>query len=305
MSEKESVSFEHSKKITLDELMGLSMAELVFLQHLLNYSGSIVRFALLQEINAYMVKEKKISPSSFYHSLNKLQEKGFVTFEKTGDDKISTVRATPLARQALAEASRILLIGAIDVYSFSKRLLNQVLKQFQMDQELNTVLLVPMDLFVSVKIINLVGSYANNPYILANEYQFERLKIRGLAENMEQSKLSGGHIREPNDFFDAVVLFRWGPSEPMYGISREDLINELVRVLKPGGLFFVSGMKKVEKTHHFLLDGIAEALSNAYFMQQISEEELQKDLERFGFVDTAFMEYEGFLVSRARIPNEA
>ena len=302
MSEKKKELHDVDKKITLDELMGLSMAELVFLQHLLNYSGSVVRFALLQEINAYMVREKKISPSSFYHSLNKLHEKGFVIFEETEDGKISTVKATPLARLALAEASRILLIGAIDVYSFSKRLLNQVLKQFQMDQELNTALLVPMDLFVSVKIINLVGSFINNPYVLANEHQFDRLKIRGVAENMEQSKLSGGHIREPNDFFDAVVLFRWGPSEPMYSISRDNLIRELVRILKPGGLFFVSGMKKVERTHHFLLDGIAEALSNAYFLQQISEEELKADLEKYGFVDITFMEYEGLLVSRARIP---
>ncbi len=302
MNDKRMVPRKNNEKITLDELMGLSMAELVFLQHLLNYSGSVVRFALLQEINAYMVREKKISPSSFYHSLNKLHEKGFVTFEKAEDEKISAVKATPLARLALAEASRILLIGAIDVYSFSKRLLNQVLKQFQVDQELNTVLLVPMDLFVSVKIINLVGSFTNNPYVLASEQQFDRLKIRGLAENMEQSKLSGGRIREPNDYFDAVVLFRWGPSEPMYRISREKLIEELVRVLKPGGLFFVSGMKKIVKTHHFLLDGIAEALSNAYFLQEISEEDLKDDLEKFGFVDITFLEYEGLLVSRARIP---
>ncbi len=286
--------------VGLDELVDLSVSELILLQHLLNYSEEIIRFALLQEINTYMMENKKISASSFYHSLKKLERKGLVTTTTNKKDNIVKVKATPLARKALNEISTILISGVIDVFKFSKELLQMSMEKFNLKQ-IEKLLIIPMNNLGDIRIIRMIIENTKETYVLSTDETFHRLQQRGL-EDVIQSKISGDIIREPNDFFDAAILFNFNTPQENLGIGPEQMLNELYRVIKPGGSLFISGMKKIKKTDNFIIDRILKSLRAAQVLTEFSEKEVRDSLEKHSFMRLEKLEYEGLIIIKGTKP---
>lgn len=277
-------------KLKLDDIIDLTVVELYILNFLVKIGGSAVRFAVFNELNAKLDKNK-VSRSSFYHSLTKLQNKGFVVIETNPMGKGSLVKASPLARAAVKQSNIFSIWSNIDLsqiaLDISKRLV------LDMDKKQSQIFL-SFDETPNLNTISVITSLSNSTNILVNDEIIESYRSRIL--EIPFSKFENDVIKEPNDYFDRGIISNYFPSSEIYGVQASHLLKEMIRVIKPEGEIIVICFNELPATNNIILDSIMGDLFNEIVFHPANPTNIKKEFENFNVEVVNELNFKGYFV---------
>ncbi len=299
-------------KITKD-LSNLSYIELLTLQKLIDHRDPLVRFILYQEINQFIntngnikitddiftetLKQPNISTSSFYNSLKSLEANGLVSFIKKkikGINKIIAVKATEKAKLAIKGITGHFLSITIDDFNYMIKLFREIMKQIGISHFSN-ILIVNLTETIDNRLMRLAFRLIDEVNLLANKGIYESMVKMGF-DKLKLTNMFNSVIREPKDIFELAFIPEYEREPNFYGLSRIDILKELIRVVKQGGIVAIVGRTPIPQVDNFyakeLLNTFEESISGRIF----TEEEIKEDLNAVGLNKYKILEYQGSIV---------
>ncbi|TFF63557.1 MAG: hypothetical protein EU521_01185 [Promethearchaeota archaeon] len=310
------------------------MVEIITLDALIRYGQPIVRHSLYVIVNEYIknerinlsrLKDKKdlaenekkfydylddkykrnsdLSTSSFYNNLSNLEKRGFIKFNENKKGKVETVESTQLTKQVIKYLLQFFMdCSAIpDLPEFDRGLAKQIQEKSDRTR-IENLLVIWFQRHVSLRLINFLGDYADETFILSKIEDYNEYNTKEL-EKVHFTKILKKKIREPDKIFEAVILPVYEKNIEFYNMNRIGVLKEIERVLKPNGFIVIVCKAEFKKTDDIsadeLLNIYRESISDTIFKR----EELKTDLEQAGFNSIEIFNYNGMLVGFAKKKN--
>jgi len=299
-------------KITKN-LSQLSYIELITIQKLINHQGPIVRFILYQEVNQIInfngfkknseeiltdpFQRPNLSTSSFYNSLKTLETNGLVSFIKKklkGKEKIVAVEATEMAKLAIKGVTGHFLSMTIDDFNYLAKMSRELMKIIKISHFSN-ILVFNLTENIDNRQMGLTFRLADDVYLLANKGIYESMVKMGY-DKLKSTKMYNNVIREPKDIFDMGIIPEYEKEPDFFGLSRIDILKEVIRVVKPGGMVVIFVRSPIPQVDNFyakeLLKKYEESISGRIF----TEEEIKEDFNAVGFTKCEIFDFQGSIV---------
>lgn len=289
---------EKKHSITLSDLNDLSFLQIYILIVLGTFTTHPVRFTLLNQINEVLFQDKQLSPSTFYNTLQKLEQKGFISFqedEKT--ERAKSIGTTHLGKLALKMISQLMIFSNLDLKTIFHKAIPQIIDKTNLTP-VRSLLLIHFDEIFDVELFNMFFyKYSQELYILANDETFNRYLKRGIT-SIHQTKFqkSSNKIREPNDHFDATILVRYQRTTKLFGVSEKIILQEAKRVSKPGSKLIIITIENMPQTNHVILDSLTQLISTSPFYFSLGEKEIVADLQEIGIENIDVYNLNGVIV---------
>ncbi len=286
------------EEIELNELLNISVSELIILQFLQRTRESMVRYELLEEINEILGSEKNISSSSFYLKLDKLESKGLISYVK-GKGKKPLVKANENSTDVLNQINNLTFYAKLDTF----QLMEEFAKDIQSRVGINTkgsLLVISFEEQLDRRKTNLLFSQVKEGYVLTDDESFHRFYGRSQVKNVKQTKIHEGKIREAEDFFDTCVLIGIGKNREFHGYKVGHWLNEAKRVLKPGGLIISMTISDIPQTGHIIADSLLEEIRKSELLNVISKAEFEEEMVKINLKELKIQEYKCVLVATGK-----
>ena len=305
-----------SKNIKIGDFANLSIVEILTLQRLLQHQKPVVRYILYQEVNQLIhperlkyssaeeilsnsLKEEKadLSTSSFYNSLNTLEKRGLVAFYyKQGKKKqIETVEATKMTKSTILALEHYFLRSVVNDYEYLVNLAEKMLDIIG-QSHFETLITVWLSDLLDLNLLKYFTKIANEVSILSKAEIYEDLVKIGL-KNINYTNMYNKVIREPNDFFNLAVVPSYRRNIEFFGLSRIDLLKELIRVTKKGGIVIISGRTAFTSTKNYYADELLKRYSESISERIFDEKELKDDMIKAGLTKVDSFDFEGLTIT--------
>jgi len=315
--------------ISIKSIGNLSIVELLMLQRLLRYGRPVVRHALYNEISRFLQSEqvkvaesidlpdfpegtenfmkflkskKKFSSSSFYNSLENLQNKGLVKFNKDKNDRVESVEATKYTEVLNSTILKHLIKFGILVPEqdkFLTEIIEEAIKLVE-DKKFGTMLYIWFRDFMKVEFMNTFSTITENLFILSREKTFENATKLGM-NNIHHTALFNDTIRESDNFFDAVIIPYHFGDESMLGMTKRQILKEAIRITKSSGVVIIHGFVPIPNIDHGILNIFIKWVKEIYKgLVFYTEEEFKKELLNAGANKTETFQYKGHLFGVGR-----
>ncbi|MFX1445585.1 MAG: transcriptional repressor [Promethearchaeota archaeon] len=316
LSKKSDGKISASKSFKIGDLANLSIVEILTLQRLLQHQKPVVRYILYQEINQLIHPDKKkynsaeeilsnslkeerpdLSTSSFYNSLNTLKKKGLVAFNyKLGIKKqIETIEATKTTRLAILALEHYFLRTTVSDFGYLLKVGEKILDIIG-QSHLETLITVWLSDILDLNLLEYFTKIANEVSILSKVDIYEDLVKIGL-KNINYTNMYNNVIREPNEFFNLAVVPSYKRNLDFFGLSRIDLLKELIRVTKKDGVIIISGRTAFSSTQNFYADELLKRYSESISERIFSERELKDEMFNAGLSKVETYNFEGLIIA--------
>jgi Fe2+ or Zn2+ uptake regulation protein len=297
--------------ISIKHIVNLSIVDMVMLQLLLKHEKPVVRHILYNEISQFLTREKqkvvksikfdsrspgarefkdllnedkKISTSSFYNSLKNLEGKGLVKSNRDENHKITSVEATQYTEVLINTISKhVIRFGLIEAEK--NKIFPDIIKEVIENEILNpnkgkkagTALYVSFGDDVNTKCIKNLFKTTDNLFLLLKKEIFEKISNIGL-ENIKNTSIFNNTIREPDNFFDIVIIPYHFKTTDIEDISKETILKEAFRIIKDDGVVLIHGYTELPNIEHALLSVYINWVKNVYIDTETSSETKFKEL---------------------------
>jgi DNA-binding PadR family transcriptional regulator len=218
-----------------NEIYDLSFVEIIILSLLSKHKKAMVRHALFNEVKNYLGISKKLSTSSFYNSLKKLEEMGLISYVNERDSKIKLIKKSKLTKRAnkafLDIIIRLNIVDDPDVYL-------KLIESFQEKVGKTTfdnILVVWNEDYIDDELFDIISILCNEFFVYMKDDfhpELERLNFK----NQRFTTIFNGQFREANDFFDVIFCPFYSKTLEIEGINRIELLKECFRILKKNGI---------------------------------------------------------------------
>lgn len=305
-----------------------SITEVMALGFLARYSNPIIRHTLYTELNQFIqfkendtppitIEEdhpvqkkfyefvespKKLSPSSFYNSLDKLEEIGLLSAERNQKNKITFIKPTQYTRFIPKLLLRFLINNdlmdsAENKLKFSKNYIEEkILERIGDFKNIKSILTIWFTEFVVYSILNEFFAHLVDDIFVIYKSEHIQNKRNSKNSNIRYSRIINKKIREPDNVFDGVIIPLYKKDPKFYKMSRSEIIAEVIRVIKPGGLIVLIGMADIPLTSNPFADELINLYKYALNNRIFTEEELRDDMASAGINKVEITEHEGLLI---------
>lgn len=299
---------ENLDEVTIETVMDLSVTQIIMLQILGQSLRIPVRYALLQDLNDFILDPKhEISPSSFYNSLKKLERLGLLQRTKGSDTagKKIGLKSTSKAQKAIRLINQLTLPWAVSLNELLGNAIPELIQKVGLPTEesekADNLFILSFDGKMDPNMYRYFqDNWSKEIYFLADDITTKKLKKRGMT-GFHQSRFTN-KIREANDFFDACAIYHYQRGKNIYGIEYHELLKEVNRVMKPGGTIVAQTLAPLPKTENIYIDSLAELYSSQPFFYSCKEKDIKQDLREVSFEDVNSMEFKGLIFSWGFIP---
>ena len=315
--------------ISIKHVVNLSIVDMIMLQLLLKHDKPVVRHLLYNEISQFLTREKqkvaksikfnfgspgskkfknliekdkKFSTSSFYNSLKNLEGKGLVKSNKDERDKIISVEATQYTEILTSTISKHIirfgLIEAENINHFPDIIKEVIEKEIFKPKEIknfDTALYISFGDFLNVKCIKNLIQAADNLFVLLKKEAIENIAKMGL-ENIQNTSVFDKTIREPDNFFDAVIVPYHFETTGIKNLNKETILKEAFRIIKEDGVVLIHGYTDFPNIEHALLNIFIRWVKNVYTdIETSSEKNFKAQLLNAGAKEVKVFVYKGHL----------
>ena len=262
------------KELVEDDLLQLSLYEVFVIFLLSNFTTPMQRYALLQDVNDIIFKEKKLSTSSFYNSIEKLEKMGLIAYAKI-ENKIF-VMGTDFGVKALEIISRTTSLFSINFNLLTEGTLKAISGKVPFENA-NSILIITLEEFFDTEVLNTRMKTYSTKNIITLPEQYEKMVRRGLSPDIHQTLITDKKIREPDGFFELIVIYDFqNLTNPFHGLSETGIIKETFRVLKSKGLLLFQFHNIIQEQDDFAIDLLAHSFKKSPFYNEISKEDVIK-----------------------------
>lgn len=334
MSPEEKEEFyKYAAYYNISDFADLSIPEVVALEFLARYPNPIVRHTLYAEVNQFLEYREEIDPikgleresdhqkkfyeyieeknqntktenhlssSTFYNSLSNFEKMGLLKFNRNESGKVA-IEATQFTRYVPRLLLKFLINNHMNQRDDQERQIEHLteLIKNQGKERFESILSVWFSEFIVFSIVSQMSEYTDELFILSkNQSNFDKNKLK--IDNLNYSRIHKHQIREPENAFDAVLIPVYKRNPKFYGIPRDKILNEIVRVTKPEGIIGLVAMSDVPLTNNPIADELIKLYQLSLNNRIFTEKELINDLTLAGISDIKVIEYEGFLIGIGR-----
>jgi Fe2+ or Zn2+ uptake regulation protein len=320
--------------ISIKHIVNLSIVDMVMLQLLLKHEKPVVRHILYNEISHFLTREKqkvvklikvdnrspgakefkdllnrdqKFSTSSFYNSLKNLEGKGLVKSNKDERNKVISVEATQYTEILINTISKhVIRFGLIEAEN--NRNLSEIIKEVIKNEILKlrekkrfgTALYISFGDFINAKCIKVLFKATDNLFLLLKEELFENISKIGL-ENIQNTSIFNNTIREPDNFFDTVIIPYHFKSNEMKDLTKETILREAFRIIKEDGVVLIHGYTELPDIEHALINIFIKWVKSVYTdIETSSEQNFKDELLKAGAREVKVFMYKGHLFGIAK-----
>jgi DNA-binding PadR family transcriptional regulator len=259
----------------------------------------VIRYAILQSLNSLLSPNSKISASSFYHSLEKLEKLGLLEFLKDEKGKITLVKTTEKTNEALAQVGNVLVMSGINISETISDLSTQILDIIDLESSVDLALIISKDLSLDLHLYPVAEQYAKRIHCVASNIDFNRY-IVPYSEKINQTKVINRKMREPDNEFDLTFLPTYFPSDDFFEMSDDEFWQEVVRVTKPQGQIIVLSFKEIKKQDNFILDSIIDLFSSNPLIYFTTKEKIKDSMTKAQIKDINIVDLNGVLLAVGR-----
>jgi len=284
-----------------DDVIDLSISQVFILLMISAFPEGTVRYTVLQSINSYLSPQKRISASSFYNSLNKLERKGFLEFSADSMGNISLVHLTPKSDNAFKQIGSLFSFTGFNFRSFFPEIASFIINQLGVTQEVDSILVISQEASLDVHAYPIIERYAKHIHVVAANDSFQKYVLPYSSE-IHQTKILSGKVREPDKDFDACYLTSYQKRKEFFNLSSTELLKEAVRVTKSAGLVIVASFSIPPKVNHFIIDSFIELVASNPLIANISKDEIFHDLTTVGLKDVSVTEFNGVVLGFGVVP---
>jgi len=316
--------------ISIRNIGNLSIVELLVLQKLLRYGRPVVRHILFNEVSRFLLSEqsnvvdsvnfkelsdgaqkfhkflkskKKFSSSSFYYSLDNLEGKGLVKFNKDKNNKVESVEATKYTELLNSTILKHIIKFGILVPEQDRFLTETIKEAINLieNKKFGTMLYIWFREFLGIEFLNTFSTMTENLFILSKEKTFENTMKFGL-NNTQYTTLFNNTIREPDNFFDAVIIPYHIKDDSLLGVTKQQILKEAFRITKSSGVVIIHGFLPIPKINHGILNIFIKWVDDIYKgLVFYTEEEFKNELLNAGANKTEIFVHQGHLFGVGRI----
>ena len=98
---KNTDDYKSNQEIKLEDILSLNIYQLVIIFFLSIQLSETVRYSLLQDVNKNLFSNAKLSASSFYNTLDRLEKLGLVEMNQSGNERVKNVKGTSKIKDVL------------------------------------------------------------------------------------------------------------------------------------------------------------------------------------------------------------
>jgi hypothetical protein len=317
-----------SKQYNSKDLAQLSMIQIMTLHKISRHTEPIIRHSLLLELNdsfkvtgpknitpeqafsdsLHNIPKPLISPSSFYTSLQALEKKGLVSFNRNKKGKIKSVEKTPLTDNFLNFIHQYFLINMLNDHNYNVDLIKILIDQLKTHKfsKNNILTILPFDIPYMELLIYLSSNF-ENLYLIGNQNVETNLQSKQIFD-INFSKIKNRQIREPENDFDVVIIQAFNQLYNFYDLSFEKLIKELVRITKPNSIIFVFAQTELFQQESSPRKNMLfkDFISNYNDLitkggKLLTKSELNKILLSVSLKDLEIIEHEGLIIGIGKV----
>ena len=305
---------------TISDFTDLSIAEIIILQFLARYSEPVVRHVLFTEVKQFIefreqkspVKlednpqsfkfqefisvPKKLSTGKFYYSLDKLERRGLLTYNgTTGKVSINPTGYTNFIPKLLLKF--LINNNVMETTEYRENFFKTFLNKVE-NQRFNRVLSIWLSEYVPLSILNQLSSFSNEIYILSkNEINQSKPVIN--KGKYRYSEIVGGLFRERENFFDATFIPVYKKTPKFYGMTRNKLLQEVMRVTKPNGYIILITVADFEMTDNIFINELIKLYKATLVNRIYTYEDLYDEMHNSRLKKIDIFEHQGFLIGIA------
>lgn len=262
------------KSLNFEDILDLSVIDLYILYFLIRIAGKTLRFDVFNEINETL-PSNKISRSSFYNSLKKLENKHLVIIEDNPHARGKLVSSTELAKQAIQQSNMFSIWGTVDEVSSVSKIMSNL------TSSADRGLLIYLDDILNHTLILENLTPAKKAYMLVEEDEID--SIVPFREQYDYSLLKDSQVKEMNEFFDQVIVYKYQDGLNLGGMDSDALLTEIRRLLGKGGKLLLIGFKEVPRTDNILVSSFIEDLLTKQIIAPVDQKSVRNILEAKNF----------------------
>jgi len=315
--------------ISIKHIVNLSIVDMIMLQLLLKHEKPVVRHILYNEITQFLTREtqkvvksikfdhnspgskefktllekdKKFSTSSFYNSLKNLEAKGLVKSNKDENDKIMSVEANDYTEILINTISKhVIRFGLIEAEKnkFFPNIIKEVIEEeiFKPKDisKFGNALYISFSDFINTKCLKLLFQASDTLFVLLKNEVFENISKMGF-EDLQNTTVFNKTIREPDNFFDAVILPYPFETPDLIDVTKENILKEAFRIVNKDGIILIHGYSDLPNIEHALLSIFIKWVKNVYTdIESSSERKFEEELLNAGAKEAKVFKYRGHL----------
>lgn len=296
-----------SNAISIRNIANLSIIEVASLQILLQYHKPVVRYSLFEEINDYFNQEsiederQFLSTSSFYNSLTNLEALNLISFNYDEKGKVTSIEATPLANTAIDLIYHNLMrIRAVDIFDIVKNVSTYIEKRNPRKKPSNLALVVFPYHFLNYKILDYLSNQFEEVFVISKEETLKSFHRIGIID-IQYSNIHNKKIFAPDGSFSEAVVVSYSKNIDFFGMTRNEVLKDTIRIVKPGGIVTVAVRSQFEQSKNFIVNEFIELFRDSIIDFIFTEEELKKELVEAGLSNIDIRDYNGILVGIGQV----
>lgn len=278
------------------DIFDLSIIELTTLTHLLTLENKILRYNLYKEVNSLLTPFKKLSTSSFYNSLQKLNKRKLIKFENI-DNK------DPKSLAVFKTEKTDKVIGFMFYYFTQYQLSSnqnrfqplEIFKQLTGKNNFDNVMVIDPEKRTGIKLISSIipsavdtlkdlAKVSKGVSLLSTKDLYEYYINQGV-DNVISSTVVNEVVREPDNFFDLIVYPMYDRDIAEQEMESDNILEEVKRILTPGGKIIILHLEKIVGNNHYLLQHFLGTLKKSGYFNPPTSEYFIERLNSKGFKD--------------------
>jgi len=309
MLEGEDDYYRYAMYHTISDFQDLSISEVITLQFLVRYSNPVVRHTLFNEVKQFiefqekspypepeffknLKDKKKLTTGKFYHSLEKLKDKGLLEFD--GNVGKVSVKPTPYTQYVSKLLMKFIINNDImDSQEYREEFSAKFLEKFG-KLKFSRVLSIWLSEYIPYSIAEQIAQYSEESYILAKN---EIIEANGKDSNdFRYTEIINGKIREHDDFYDGAIIPVYKRNPKFHNMSNKEILKEISRVTKSKGLIALIAVENIKETGNIFIDEILKVYKTALKNRMASREELEQEFKSAGIPIIEIFEQQGLLI---------
>ncbi len=283
-------NIEASPEVQFIDIFDLSIIEMATLSHLITLSKKILRYDLYKEINGLLSPHKKLSTSSFYNSLQKLEKKKYIKFEKIDnkDPKSLAVHKTALTEKVLGYMFYYFTQYQIKSPKVKAAKSLTIIQQLCKRNSFNNVMIIDPETQGSTKLIasiipsavetvKAIGKISRSVYLLSTRELYDYYL------NQSVDKVISGGEEGSVDKFDLIIFPLYNRNFEYNSIDHKEILIEIKRLLSADGSLIILHLEKLDDGGNYIIKHFIDSLSKSGYFDPIDGDYFKYQLEKLKF----------------------
>ena len=314
--------YEYAAYHNISDFSDLSIAEIIALEFLMRYAEPVVRHTLYTEVKQFLEfkenvpgakiqgdgskvtkkfqetveEENKYYSSSFYNSLGNLEQKGLLKIgnnKKGKKTKIEPTKFTPYIPKLLLKF--LINNNIMDSHEYRDEFSKQFLKEIG-NKRFGKILSIWFSEYEVLSIVQQLVNYAKEDVYILSKNLPNKEKTKSKLKKIEYTKMLDQQISLPENFVDGVIVPVYKQNPKFFGLSRQDILNEIKRVSTPDGLIVLVTVANIPITDNFFMNELIKLYNMALNNRIFTETQLKEDMEKANLRNINIYKHQGLLI---------